>query len=84
MKKLIALLLILCLLAGCTLAVPGTAGQHELVGVFVTVSREENGKKVDIWDETAAGMQMISRHDLAGQKLYAKRVEGEPDSYAFP
>lgn len=84
MKKLIALILALVMLTGCSLAIPGTAGRDELVGVFVTVSREENGEKVDIWDETAAGMQMISRHDLAGQKLYAKRVEGEPDSYAFP
>ena len=84
MKKLIALILSLMMLTGCSLATAGTAGRHELVGVFVTVSREENGEKVDIWDEDAAGMKMISRHDLAGQKLYAKRVEGEPVSYEFP
>lgn len=84
MKKLIALMLSLLMLTGCSLATAGTAGRHELVGVFVTVSREENGEKVDIWDEDAAGMKMISRHDLAGQKLYAKRVEGEPVSYEFP
>lgn len=84
MKKLIALMMALLMLTGCSLATPGAAGRHELVGVFVTVSREENGEKVEFWDEDAAGMKMISRHDLAGQKLYARKVEGEPVSYEFP
>ena len=84
MKKLIAMMMALLMLTGCSLATPGAAGRHELVGVFVTVSREENGEKVEFWDEDAAGMKMISRHDLAGQKLYARKVEGEPVSYEFP
>ena len=84
MKKLTAILLTVCLLAGCSLAVPGKAGRHELVGVFVTVSREENGEKVEIWDEEAAGIGFISNYTLAGQKLYAKRVEGAPEAYVFP
>lgn len=84
MKRIIAIVMTLMMLSGCSLATPGTAGQHELVGVFVTVSREENGERVEFWDEEAAGMKMISRHDLAGQKLYARKVEGEPVSYEFP
>ena len=60
MKKLIALILCLVLLTGCSLAVPGKAGLDELVGVFVTVFREENGEKVEFWDEEAAGIGFIS------------------------
>ena len=83
MKKLIALILALVMLTGCTLAVPGKAGLDELVGVFVTVSREENGEKVELWDEEAAGIGFISNYTLEGEKFWASRVEGEPDSYAF-
>ena len=39
---------------------------------------------VDIWDEEATGMEMISNHYLAGQKLYARRMEGDPVVYEFP
>ena len=83
MKKLIALILCLVLLTGCSLAVPGKAGLDELVGVFVTVSREENGEKMEFWDEEAAGIGFISNYTLEGQKFWASRVEGDPDSYAF-
>lgn len=84
MKRIFALIMTICLLSGCSLARTGKAGPDELVGFFVTVSLEENGTTVDIWDEEAAGMGMISDYTLAGQRLYAKRTDGAQVSYEFP
>ena len=85
MKKLIALILTLCLLCGCSLAMLGDGGEGELSGFFVTVTQRIDGEEVEIWDEDAAGMQMISRHDLAGQKLYAQFIGTTTmDYYEFP
>ena len=84
MKRIFALLLAICMLAGCSLAKPGKSGQDKLTGFFVTVSCKEGDTMVDLWDEEATGMEMISNHDLAGQKLYARRLEGDPVGYEFP
>ena len=84
MKRIFALMLAICMLAGCSLAKPGKSGQDKLTGFFVTVSCKEGGTMVDLWDEEATGMEMISNHDLAGQKLYARRLEGNPVVYEFP
>ena len=84
MKRIFALILAVCMLSGCSLAKPGKAGQDKLTGFFVTVSCREGDTMVDIWDEEATGMEMISNHDLAGQKLYARRMEGDPVAYEFP
>ena len=84
MKRIFALLLAICMLAGCSLAKPGKAGQDKLTGFFVTVSHKDGDTMVDLWDADAAGMEMISNHDLAGQKLYAQRMEGDPVVYEFP
>ena len=84
MKRIFALLLAICMLSGCSLAKPGKSGQDKLTGFFVTVSCKEGDTMVDIWDEEATGMEMISNHYLAGQKLYARRNEGNPVVYEFP
>lgn len=84
MKRIFALMLAICMLSGCSLAKPGKAGQDKLTGFFVTVSCREGDTMVDIWDEEATGMEMISNHYLAGQKLYARRMEGDPVVYEFP
>lgn len=85
MKRMIALLLTLCLLSGCSLAQTGRVGPDELVGFFVTVTRENpDGTKTELWDEEAAGVGYISNHTLAGQKLYAKRTDGADPAYEFP
>lgn len=84
MKRIFALLLAVCMLSGCSLAKPGKAGQDKLTGFFVTVSCREGDTMVDLWDEEATGMEMISNHYLAGQKLYARRMEGDPVVYEFP
>ena len=84
MKRIFALMLAICMLSGCSLAKPGKGGQDKLTGFFVTVSCREGDTMVDLWDEEATGMEMISNHDLAGQKLYAKRIEGNPVVYEFP
>ena len=84
MKRIFALLLAICMLSGCSLAKPGKAGQDKLTGFFVTVSCKEGDTMVDLWDEEATGMEMISNHDLAGQKLYARRMEGDTVVYEFP
>ena len=84
MKRIFALMLAICMLAGCSLAKPGKSGQDKLTGFFVTVSCKDGDTMVDIWDEEATGMEMISNHYLAGQKLYAKRMEGNPVVYEFP
>lgn len=84
MKRIFALLLAICMLSGCSLAKPGKSGQDKLTGFFVTVSCKEGDTMVDLWDEEATGMEMISNHDLAGQKLYARRMEGDPVVYEFP
>ena len=84
MKRIFALMLAICMLAGCSLAKPGKSGQDKLTGFFVTVSCREGDTMVDLWDEEATGMEMISNHYLAGQKLYAKCIEGNPVVYEFP
>ena len=84
MKRIFALLLAICMLAGCSLAKPGKSGQDKLTGFFVTVSHKDGDTMRDHWDADATGMEMISNHDLAGQKLYARRIEGDPVVYAFP
>jgi hypothetical protein len=84
MKRIFALILAVCMLAGCSLAKPGKAGQDKLTGFFVTVSCRDGDTMVDLWDEEATGMEMISNHYLAGQKLYARRIEGDPVVYEFP
>lgn len=84
MKRIFALLLAICMLSGCSLAKPGKVGQDKLTGFFVTVSCKDGDTMVDLWDEEATGMEMISNHDLAGQKLYARRMEGDPVVYEFP
>lgn len=84
MKKLTAIVLALCLLAGCSLAVPGKAGADQLTGFFVTLSFKDGDTMVDIWDEEITEMEIISNHNQAGQKLWAKRTEGNPVVYEFP
>lgn len=85
MKKLLAMILAVCLLSGCSLAVRNPAGEDRLTGFFVTVSREtEDGTTVDYWDEEATGMEMISYHYLKGRKLYAQRTGDDPVIYALP
>ncbi len=84
MKKLLAILLAVCLLSGCSLAVPGAVGEDHLTGFFVTVSREVDGTTVEFWDEEATGMKPISYHYLKGRKLYAERIEGDPVTYELP
>ena len=84
MKRIFALMLAICMLAGCSLAKPGKSGQDKLTGFFVTVSHKDGDTMVDLWDADAAGMEMISNHYLAGQKLYARRMEGDPVVYEFP
>ena len=84
MKRIFALMLAVCMLAGCSLAKPGKSGQDKLTGFFVTVSCKDGDTMVDLWDEEATGMEMISNHDLAGKKLYARRIDGNPVVYEFP
>ena len=84
MKRIFALLLAICMLSGCSLAKPGKSGQDKLTGFFVTVSHKDGDTMRDHWDADATGMEMISNHDLAGQKLYARRIEGNPVVYEFP
>lgn len=84
MKRIFALILAVCMLAGCSLAKPGKSGQDKLTGFFVTVSHKDGDTMRDHWDADATGMEMISNHDLAGQKLYARRIEGNPVVYEFP
>ena len=84
MKRIFAMLLAVCMLAGCSLAKPGKSGQDKLTGFFVTVSHKDGDTMRDHWDADATGMEMISNHDLAGQKIYARRIEGDPVVYEFP
>ncbi|MBE6951064.1 MAG: hypothetical protein E7451_06980 [Ruminococcaceae bacterium] len=84
MKKLFAIVLSVLMLAGCTLAKPGASGQDQLTGFFLTVSRKEGDTIVDYWDAEAAGMDFLSDHYMAGQKLYAEKREGDPLEYVFP
>ena len=84
MKKLFAIVLAVLMLAGCTLAQPGVSGQDQLTGFFLTVSRKEGDTIVDYWDADAAGMDFLSNHYMAGQKLYAEKREGEALEYVFP
>lgn len=84
MKKTIAIMLAVLLLSGCTLARPGTAGQDRLTGFFVTVSYQDGDTMVDAWDREATGMDQISNHYLAGQKLFAERTGEDPVVYRFP
>lgn len=84
MKRIMLLVLAVALLCGCTLAVPGAAGEDRLTGFFVTVSREVDGTTVDFWDEEATGMKSIGVHYQKGQKLFAERMEGDPVVYALP
>ena len=66
MKKIIAIMLAMLMLTGCTLAKPGKSGQDKLTGFFVTVSYKDGDTMVDAWDEEAAGMDFISNHYLEG------------------
>ncbi len=84
MKRLIAMLLAALVLSGCSLAAPGKAGEDQLTGFFVTVSHRDGDTMVDHWDADAAGMEFIGNHDLAGQKLYAEFIGGNPVVYRFP
>lgn len=86
MKKLFALILAVCLLSGCSLATDLDWGRGELVGFFLTVSRQNpDGSETEIWDAEAAGMDFLSNYKLTGKKLWAKQVgEGEDISYEFP
>lgn len=86
MKKLIALLLTLCVLAGCTLATDTQRGRGELVGFFLTISRENpDGTETEIWDQEAAGMGYLSDYTRTGQKLWAKKIgKGKDTTYEFP
>lgn len=85
MKRLFALMMAVCLLAGCQLAKPGKSGDDKLTGFFVTVSCKDGETTKDHWDSEATGMEMISNHDLAGEKLYAQFI-GTPTEvfYRFP
>lgn len=84
MKRIFALLLAVCMLAGCSLATPGKSGQDKLTGFFVTVSHKDGDTMRDHWDADATGMEMISNHDLAGEKLYAALNGSDPVVYTFP
>lgn len=84
MKKLFAIILAVCLLSGCSLATTEKRGEDALTGFFITVSRKEGDTVVDIWDREATGMDFISNHYMAGQRLYAEKIEGDPIKYVFP
>ena len=84
MKRILAIVLAVCLLSGCSLAKPGKSGQDHLTGFFLTVSYKDGDTMKDHWDENATGMEMISNHNLAGEKLYAEFIGGDPVVYRFP
>lgn len=84
MKKLLAIVLIVLMLTGCTLAQPGKTGEDRLTGFFLTVSYKDGDTIVNHWDAEAAGMDFLSDHYMAGEKLYAEKLEGDPMEYAFP
>lgn len=84
MKRILAIILAVCVLSGCSLAKPGKSGQDHLTGFFVTVSYKDGDTMKDHWDENATGMEMISNHNLAGEKLYAEFIGSNPVVYRFP
>lgn len=91
MKKLIALLLAACLLSGCSLALEsldgdGIVAEHELTGMFLTLTvNNGDGTITDIWDPEQAGMEPLHVFAMEGKKLYAERVEEDGRvSYEFP
>lgn len=87
MKKIFAIILAMCMLSGCTLAAQLPGGQpmdDELTGFLLTVSLTDGETATDIWDTEALGMEPLHLIGMEGEKLYAKRVGGEPVTYAFP
>ena len=84
MKKLFAIVLIVLMLAGCTLAQPGKTAEDRLTGFFLTVSYKDGDTIVNHWDAEAAGMDFLSDHYMAGEKLYAEFIGSDPVVYRFP
>lgn len=90
MKKLIAIVLAVCMLSGCSLALEavdgdGIVANHELTGMLLTLSVEDGGTVTDIWDEEVTGMEPLHLFGSEGEKLYAQRIEEEGIiRYEFP
>ena len=82
MKKMIAMLLAVCLLSGCTLAAETKDGADgQLMGFLLTVTLPGENSGQEIWDEDAAGMGFLADFPNEGQRLYAQKTE---EGYAFP
>ena len=91
MKKLIALLLAVLMLSGCSLALDpkdaeGMVMEHELMGMFLTLTVDNgDGTITDIWDAETAGMEPLHAFPMEGKRLYAQRVEQDGRvQYEFP
>lgn len=91
MKKLLAILLAVCLLSGCSLALEamdgdGIVAEHELTGMFLTLTVDNgDGTITDVWDSEKAGMEPLHVFAMEGKKLYAERVEEDGRvRYEFP
>ena len=86
MKKLIAMLLTVCLLSGCSLAVSGQSVKGELVGFFVTVKLTDGDDSVQIWNEEAAGRGFFNDFSIGykDRKLFAQRNDDASVPYEFP
>ena len=91
MKKLIALLLAVLMLSGCSLALDpknadGMVMEHELMGMFLTLTVDNgDGTITDIWDAEKAGMEPLHGFPMEGKRLYAQRVEQDGRvQYEFP
>lgn len=89
MKKLIAILLAVCLLSGCSLAQgsdDNIVTDHELTGMFLTLTvNNGDGTITDVWDSEKAGMEPLHLFSMEGRKLYAQRVEEDGMvCYEFP
>ena len=84
MKKLIAIVLAVCLLSGCSLAQGSDDDfvmDHELTGMFLTLTVDGE----DVWDEELAGMEPLHTFGMEGEKLYAERVVKDGRvTYEFP
>lgn len=90
MKKILALILAVCILSGCSLAMEavdgdGIVANHELTGMLLTLSLEDGSTITDVWDEEETGMEALHVFGSEGKKLYAQRIEEDGSvRYEFP